>query len=87
MILHDKYAKYLTEYGWLIMCIPCSQEKERNGVIIKIRRPFSECNWNNHCLCDQNLNELANLISEEETRGKKNQNIKSQGGLTTFLRK
>ena len=60
------------------------REEEGNN---KMRRPFSEYNWNNHCLCDQHLNAVANLIAEEETREEQNKKIKIQRGLTTFFAK
>ena len=87
MKLCDKYAKDLTEDSWIVTCIPCSQAKQRNRGIINMRRTFSKYNWNNHCLCNQHLNTVANLIAYEETRGKQNQKRKSQRGLTTFFEK
>ena len=87
MKLCDKYAKDLTEDGWIVTFIPYSQAKQRNRGIINMRRTFSEYNWNNHCLCNQHLNTVANLIAYEETRGKQNQKRKSQRGLTNFFEK
>ena len=40
MILRDKYAKNLTENGWLVTCITCSQEKGKKRVIINMCRPY-----------------------------------------------
>ena len=48
MILCDKYAKDLTEDGWIVTCIPCSQAKVKKRGIINMRRPFRKYNWNNH---------------------------------------
>ena len=44
MILSDKYAKDLTEYGWIVMYIPCSKEKGRKRLIIKMCCNFSKYN-------------------------------------------
>ena len=87
MILRDKYAKDLTEDGWIVTCIPCSQAKGRKRGILNMLRPFSIYNWKNHCVCDHHSNAVANLITEEETRGKQNKNRNIQSGLTTFFAK
>ena len=80
MKLCDKYAKDLTEDGWIVTFIPYSQAKQRNRGIINMRRTFSEYNWNNHCLCNQHLNTVANLIAYEETREKKTKRERVRGG-------
>ena len=70
MIFRNKYAKDLTEYGWIVTCITWSQAKGRKMGILKMRLPFILYNWNSHCLCDQNSNAASNLIADEETREK-----------------
>ena len=87
MILHNKYAKDLTEDNWIVTCIPCSQAKGRKRGVIKTNRTFSLYNWNSPCLCDQSYNEVTNLISEEETRWKQYKKRKSQRGLENFFAK
>ena len=85
MILCDKYLKDLTGNGWLVPCIICYKSKERKRGIIKMCHLFRKYNCNNHYLCYQHLNSVANLITEEETRGKQNQNRKSQRGVTNLF--
>ena len=87
MILRNKFMKDITEDGWLVTCILCSQEKGGKRGIINIYCLFSLYNWNSHCLCDHHLNAVTNIIAEEETGGKNNKNRNSQMGLATFFAK